>query len=652
MGAQATENPFQTFVDPRTGQALSDGYVYFGEPDLDPTTNPIDVYWDEDLTIPAQQPLRTNAGYIWRNGAPARAWVDGNYSTLVQDRQHRQVFYAPDWTAGNAANIAFRQAGAGAVLRDARSKMREQVTVLDFIPPGTNTATVDVVTYIQAALVAIPNSDVWLLPGTYKISDQLEVPAGTSFMGCGIGVSILACTTDMTSVDAAVLGAGDDIRVLNMSIHGNRNGIGSGGGFGVWLSAGARCVVDHVYVKETTQAGIRLHAQENCRVRNCITQDTGISGYTDDHGIMLYTFAPGEICYDVIIENCVVDSPSRKGIATAALGTGTIYNCKVLGCTVYNAGLGGIFLNGASVTPADNPTVSTGFVVSDNRISSSNTGIEFACMHGITVTGNNIIDSITRGILLNDNVIGATITGNTIDQVGTIGISVEQQSLLLPCKGLTITGNTIRDSNRTTAGYAPGISLYYVTDSVIANNTIYDPTSALVTHGIYENTGCDRNVIVGNKLRNATSGIDIFVTGNNTTAHNLKDGNTRIGGTGDISAAQNTLQIGGGLTLKEQAITLAATDNNNVALPAGAAQLAATGAAAPYNLTGIAGGHAGRRLTLINNTAQTLNLIHNSGLSSAGNKLILAGSVDAAIASFGVVELVYSSIAGAWMRLY
>ena len=95
MTALATENPLPIYVDAR-GQLLTSGYIYFGQPDQDPREYPVSVYYDSGLTQSATQPLRTSGGYIFRNGAPTRVWVDGTYSMLVLDRNRRQVFYSPN----------------------------------------------------------------------------------------------------------------------------------------------------------------------------------------------------------------------------------------------------------------------------------------------------------------------------------------------------------------------------------------------------------------------------------------------------------------------------------------------------------------------------------------------------------------------------
>lgn len=79
-------SPFPIFTD-RDGQPLENGYVYVGLPNLDPQSNPINVYYDEALTILAAQPIRTINGYASQAGTPARLFIDAaNYSSRVLDK--------------------------------------------------------------------------------------------------------------------------------------------------------------------------------------------------------------------------------------------------------------------------------------------------------------------------------------------------------------------------------------------------------------------------------------------------------------------------------------------------------------------------------------------------------------------------------------
>ena len=60
----------------RDGDPLENGFIYVGEAGLDARTNPIQVYWDAALTIPAAQPIRTSGGYPTYQGAPSPLYID------------------------------------------------------------------------------------------------------------------------------------------------------------------------------------------------------------------------------------------------------------------------------------------------------------------------------------------------------------------------------------------------------------------------------------------------------------------------------------------------------------------------------------------------------------------------------------------------
>lgn len=97
-------NPFDYFAD-NNGDALNEGYVWIGEPNKDPRQFPVSVYFDAALTIPAAQPLRTNAGYIVRANTPTTLYISGNYSVLVETKTHLRVFYVADFLMTGSSNI-------------------------------------------------------------------------------------------------------------------------------------------------------------------------------------------------------------------------------------------------------------------------------------------------------------------------------------------------------------------------------------------------------------------------------------------------------------------------------------------------------------------------------------------------------------------
>lgn len=107
------EVPFQ-YILGLDGQPLTAGYVYFGQSGLNPETSPVAVYWDEDLTIPAAQPVRTQGGYLVRNGTPARVYTAGtDCSMLVRDKNSRLVWSALNTTGISADSSAAQELAGG-----------------------------------------------------------------------------------------------------------------------------------------------------------------------------------------------------------------------------------------------------------------------------------------------------------------------------------------------------------------------------------------------------------------------------------------------------------------------------------------------------------------------------------------------------------
>lgn len=57
------------------GEPLEDGYIYIGAAGFNPESNPISVFFDSNLSIPAAQPLRTIGGFISNSGSPANVFT-------------------------------------------------------------------------------------------------------------------------------------------------------------------------------------------------------------------------------------------------------------------------------------------------------------------------------------------------------------------------------------------------------------------------------------------------------------------------------------------------------------------------------------------------------------------------------------------------
>lgn len=91
----ALTNPIPVFYDGR-GVPLTGGYVYVGAASADPETTPINLFWDQALTVPAEQPLRTIGGLIVNGVTPALVFfAEANFSLRVRDTNGVLVTYSP-----------------------------------------------------------------------------------------------------------------------------------------------------------------------------------------------------------------------------------------------------------------------------------------------------------------------------------------------------------------------------------------------------------------------------------------------------------------------------------------------------------------------------------------------------------------------------
>lgn len=110
------EAPFDMF-NGLDGKPLTNGKVYIGQVGTDPTVmaNQIPVFWDEAMTIPAAQPLTTNAGYIVRSGTPSRVYASTDYSLSVRNSVNILVYYIAQFGAVDYASEADLTALSGAL---------------------------------------------------------------------------------------------------------------------------------------------------------------------------------------------------------------------------------------------------------------------------------------------------------------------------------------------------------------------------------------------------------------------------------------------------------------------------------------------------------------------------------------------------------
>jgi hypothetical protein len=201
MSALSIQPTYPIFTDV-DGQPLENGYVWIGTTNLNPQTNPINVYWDAALTIQATQPIRTLAGYPSNSGTPARLYVNSDYSIRVQNRNGSLVYSAPGATERyndavissiSGTDVTVQQPYTGSVERNVQSWYEDEVSVLDFgvVADDANAGTAN-----NAALAAAnaAGKRLYWPAGTYTFASRIKVGsvnATSQWRGDGIGKTIL-----------------------------------------------------------------------------------------------------------------------------------------------------------------------------------------------------------------------------------------------------------------------------------------------------------------------------------------------------------------------------------------------------------------------------------------------------------------------------
>lgn len=282
--------PFPQFHG-RDGQPLEDGNIYVGTAFMDPVANPVQVYWDAALLVPAVQPIKTVAGYPVYNGSPASFYIDGdNYSIRITDRSGSPVFSAQSCAERfpasllsggvSAANITYLAPFFGAQQETVTRKFTNDLSsVLDYC---TGAQVIDIVNYVGLVdcTDAVNNAinantvlgrDVYFPPGVYRVS-SVGAPAvlvtknGVSLRGAGKGATIIK----NVGTDVAVGVKGDaitqleGIRISDMTIEGS-----GASTHGLLVTYTKHSTFERVESKSNGKDGIRVDNSLSCTFRDC-----------------------------------------------------------------------------------------------------------------------------------------------------------------------------------------------------------------------------------------------------------------------------------------------------------------------------------------------------------------------------------------------
>lgn len=108
---KAISVPFPFFTE-SDGSPLDNGNIYFGTENLNPETNPIQIWADLEGTIPLAQPVKTSNGYMVRYGTPVNVFADSAYSMTVKNKNGELVYNLP------SSAVITPSSGSGNVIDD------------------------------------------------------------------------------------------------------------------------------------------------------------------------------------------------------------------------------------------------------------------------------------------------------------------------------------------------------------------------------------------------------------------------------------------------------------------------------------------------------------------------------------------------------
>lgn len=419
MSALSIQPTFPIFTG-TDGLPLENGYIWIGTANLDPQGNPINVYWDAALTIPAGQPIRTINGYPSRSGTPGRLYVNSDYSIRVQDSKGSLVYSSPTSTERISSElVTFIQAGTGAVPTNVQAKLRQTVSVMDF--GATGDGTTDDKAAIQLAINS--GSAVYFPKGTYKVASVLAVPTGMKLYANGDATILSTITSVPLSYQQIFVAT---VAVSNISVQG--------------LKFQTSQVAFSAFGFQKLVTNLDLLNNE-CQGCGLITTFEGAA--------------------NALIEGNYIHSPAHEGvfndyaraiqISCGFSGTGTS-NLNVSNNTILGSWTHGIEVFGgdvmASVVPTDAKNI-----------------------NGVTVSGNIVkataANTTSAGAIWFSQAANVTVTGNVCEAYWDVGIDFEA------CRNAVASGNTLRNNNKNLAMYGNSLTVLFT------GNTCYNTVAGL-----------------------------------------------------------------------------------------------------------------------------------------------------------------------------
>ena len=342
----------QQFFD-NNGNPLSGGKLYSYEAG---TTTPQPTYTTAAGNIAHTNPIILNSagrvatGEIWLTSGQNYKFVLTTSTDVTIATWDNITGINGTGIASNAVNVQYDPAGSGAIPTTVQAKLRETVSVKDFIPLGTNTATTDCTPYFNLATRAAENfvgfndafyQEIFIPGGQYRIDGKIYVRKGQHLRGAGSGAAYLDFTNNVggtnTNTGGIVLG---------------KNSAGVADPTGLPPEVSCIFTLGGITAIECTPAGAAIHScfisfpitginysGSDLVVTNCIfdngTNCLFLSGQNATFSNCIFYLANQQVyvvgsANDIVFDNCVFEYPQ---VASIYLYGGDNKNINISGST-------------------------------------------------------------------------------------------------------------------------------------------------------------------------------------------------------------------------------------------------------------------------------------------------------------------------------
>lgn len=503
MSAFSVSEPFPTFHD-RDGQPLDAGFLYFGTAGLPAQSSPIPVYIDAALTIPAAQPVRTTNGFPVYAGAACRLYVDADdFSVAVHDSDNTLVFSSLNATvriplASTTGNISadrvnYSEGSTGATTRTVASKLRESVSVFDFMTPAqiadvqAGTLFVDVTAPINAALLAA--DEVYFPEGAYYVSNggtstdgAIQVLNGTTgkvLRGAGRGNTVLrnfGSGPCISSIGNAIF-ANVSVNIRDMTIQGQigttqgilcdytsqsvfeRIELFQCGADGIKIERGAHNALNDVWARTNTLDGVFIGQEAYFTTVTGGTFETNFR-----HGI--HVTAGGGIPptgVTIVGASCRSNAQHNVSVADGASGV-RLFGC-VLECTAPATTTRHFSVDGGAATSASCAAYGTSFSGQNNAITI--VGVRGNACEDLSIDGCEIDCTGSDAYALTASALGTRIV-NCVKLFGAKIDASAGTTQILPDGGSVVLDRSSSYIGPSTFDFGGGYSTFTVGNNVNA----------------------------------------------------------------------------------------------------------------------------------------------------------------------------------------